>query len=86
MCCDSATVTEKTPLMSASSRLDLNMEQDKIDENRNIENFEDGDFPALRHSCDRRAHTHHTWDISRLVFGSKMKLREPVKTSAFFRN
>ena len=40
--------TENTPLMLASSRLDLNVDQDTDDEIRNVENFEDGDFPALR--------------------------------------
>ena len=34
-----------TPLMSASGRLDLNINQDRKDETRNEENFEDGDFP-----------------------------------------
>ena len=46
--------------MSASSRLDLNINQDKNDETRNEENFEDGDFPALRPSYDRRAQAHHS--------------------------
>ena len=31
--------TENTPFMSASSRLDLNIDQDRIDESRDIENF-----------------------------------------------
>ena len=44
-----------TPLMSASSRLHLNTNQDRNDETRNEENFKDGDFPALRPNCDRRA-------------------------------
>ena len=51
--------TENTRLMSASSRLDLYMDQVRIDETRDIENFEDGDFPALKPKYDRRAHTHH---------------------------
>ena len=46
--------------MSASSRLDSKIEQDKIDETRDIENFEDGDFPAWRPNYDRGAHVHHT--------------------------
>ena len=53
--------TENTPLMSASSRLDLNSDQDRIDEARDIENFEDGDFLALKPNYDRRAHTHHSY-------------------------
>ena len=43
--------TENTPLMSASSR-DLNIDQDRYDESHNVENFEAGDFPALRPNCD----------------------------------
>ena len=38
---------DNTPLKLASSRLDLNIDQDRIDETRDDENFEDGDFPAL---------------------------------------
>ena len=34
--------TENTPLMSASSWVDLNIDQDRNDETRNVENFEDG--------------------------------------------
>ena len=48
------------PLMSASSRLDLNTNQNRNDEIRNEEDFEDGDFPALRPKYDRRAPTHHS--------------------------
>ena len=40
--------TDSTPLMLASSQLGLNTNQDRNDETRNEENFEDGDFPALR--------------------------------------
>ena len=35
--------TGNTPLMSASSRVDLNLDQDKNDDTRNVENF-DVDF------------------------------------------
>ena len=52
--------TENTPLMSASSRLDLNIDQDSIDETRDIENLKDDNFPALKPNYDRKAHTHHT--------------------------
>ena len=51
--------TENTPLMSASSRLDLNVDQDRNDDTRYVENFEDGEFPALKPCYDRRAHAHH---------------------------
>ena len=50
-----------TPLMSASSRLDLNTNH----ETRTEENFGDGDFPALRLKYDRRPQAHHS------VFWSK---------------
>ena len=49
-----------TPLMSASSPLDLNTNQDRNVETRNEENFEDGDFSVLRPNYDRRAHTHRS--------------------------
>ena len=51
--------TQNTSLMSASSRLDLDVDQDRNDETRNVENFYDGDFPAIKPNYDRRAHTHH---------------------------
>ena len=51
--------TENTQLMSAASRLYLNFEQDRIDENRDFENFEDGVFPALKPIYDRKAHVHY---------------------------
>ena len=50
--------TANTPLMSASRRIDLNFDQDAKDETRNVENFEDGDFSALKRNHDRRAHAH----------------------------
>ena len=43
---------ENTLLMTASSRTDLSINQDGNDEIRNGENFEDGDFPALRLNHD----------------------------------
>ena len=46
--------------MSASSRLDLNTNQDRNDETRNEENFEDGDFPVLRPNYDWRMQDHHS--------------------------
>ena len=58
--------TEKTPVGAASSRLDLNIDQDIKDETRDIDNSEDGDFPATRLDYDRRAHAHHT--LSFLLF------------------
>ena len=53
--------TENNPLMSASSRVDLNTDQDRNDETGNVENFEDGNFPSLRSSYDRQAHAHHSF-------------------------
>ena len=51
--------TENTALMSATSWIDLNVDQDGNDETRNVENFEDGDFPALRRNYVRRAYALH---------------------------
>ena len=48
-----------TPLISASSRLDIGNELNRIDETHNIEDLDDGDFPALRPSYDRRADAHY---------------------------
>ena len=53
-----------TPLMSASSRLDLNTNQDRNDETRNEEDFKDGDFLVLRSTYDRRPEAHHSKLIS----------------------
>ena len=52
--------TENTPLRSASTRLDLNIYQDIKDGTRDIDNSEDGNFPATRLNYDRRAHTDYT--------------------------
>ena len=49
-----------TPLMSASSGLDINTNQNRNDETSNEEDFEDDEFPALRPSYDRRAPTRHS--------------------------
>ena len=50
----------KTPLMSTSSRLDLDTSQDRNDETFNKEDFEDGNFPASGSNYDRRAQAHHS--------------------------
>ena len=52
--------TGNTPLMSASSRVDLNTNQDRNDETREKENFEHGDFPAIKSNDDRRTQAHHS--------------------------
>ena len=49
--------TEDTPLMTASSRTDLNINLIRNDETRNYEDFKDGDFPALKPNFDRQMHT-----------------------------
>ena len=46
------------PLMSVSSLLDLNTNQDTNDETRDEENIEDGNFLALRSDHDGRAQGH----------------------------
>ena len=45
--------------MSASSRLDLDNELNRNDETRNNVDFEDGDFPAIKHNCDLIEHARH---------------------------
>ena len=63
--------TGKTPLMSTSRRLHFNIDQNGYDETRDVENFEDGDFLALKHNYDRRAHTHRSTQYGDLVTGVK---------------
>ena len=46
---------ENTPLRSASSQLDLYVEQDEIDETGGFDNSEYGDSLATRLNYDRRA-------------------------------
>ena len=55
---DFAVNTENTRLMSASGRIDLNVDQDKNDKTGIVDKFEDGNFPSLRPNYDRRAHAH----------------------------
>ena len=45
--------TKVTPLLSSFGRLDLYFDQDRNDETRNIENFEDDEFPAKKLNYDR---------------------------------
>ena len=53
-------VPKNTSLMSASSRLNKkSINQDRIDETRDIEFFEAINFQALGSDYDRRAHIHH---------------------------
>ena len=52
--------TKNTPLRSGSSRLDLNIDQDIIDETCDIDNSEEGNFPATRLNFDRRERAHHS--------------------------
>ena len=52
--------TENIPLKSASSQLDLKIDQERTNETRDFENFEDSDFPVLIPNCDRQAHAHHS--------------------------
>ena len=51
--------TKNTLLRSASSRLDLIFKQGEINEIRDIDNSEDGDFLEARFDYDQRAHAHH---------------------------
>ena len=68
---------EITPLMSASNRIDSNVDQHRNEETRNVENFEDGDFPALRPNYDRRAHAHHRYGFTNWMFRSLLKSTMP---------
>ena len=52
-------ITENTPLKSASSRLALNIDQDRIDETRDIEFFEDGHFLPIRPNYKRQSRNRH---------------------------
>ena len=52
---------KNTPLMSASSHLDLDNELNRNDEIRNAVDFEDSDFAALKSNYDRREHAHHSY-------------------------
>ena len=52
--------TGDTPLMSASSRLDLSTNQDRNDETCDEKNLVDIDFPTLRPNYDPRAHIYHS--------------------------
>ena len=57
-----------TPLMFASSRMDLDNELNRNKETRDNEDFGDGDYPALRPNYDRRAHAHHSTSSSVSVY------------------
>ena len=50
--------TEDTPLRLFSTWLDLYINQNVIDETHDIDNSEDGNFPATKLNNDRRAHAH----------------------------
>ena len=47
---------ENTPLVSASRRSQLNIEQERYDETRNARKLKGGDFPALRPNYNRQPH------------------------------
>ena len=73
--------TENTPLKSASSRLDLKIDQDVIDENRDIYSSVDDHFPATRFNYDRRAHAHHTGCAAgQLIWTAKERVARKNKT------
>ena len=56
---------DDTPLMMASSRTDLNVNQNSNDETLNSENLEDGDSPSSRSNFDWHPHTHHNSKFER---------------------
>ena len=45
--------------MSGPNQLDLNIEQGRNDDIRNVEKFDDSELPVLRPNYERRAHAHH---------------------------
>ena len=51
---------ENTPLIRHLAE-NLNIDQDRNDETRNVENFDDGDSPVSRSKYDRQLHTHHNF-------------------------
>ena len=53
--------TENSLLRLDSSRLDLNIKQDDLDEIRDIDNSEYDDIPATRLNYDRRVQAHRTF-------------------------
>ena len=59
--------TVNTPLMLALNRVDLNIDQNKNDDTRTVENFEGGDILALGPKYDRIAHTHHRFFSAFLI-------------------
>ena len=61
-------ITENPPLISAASRIDLNVDQDRNDETRKVKNFKDGDFSALRYNYERQAHAHHKWTLDMKIW------------------
>ena len=46
--------------MMASSRTDLNFDQNRNDETRDVEIFEKNVFPELSPNHDRQSHSHHS--------------------------
>ena len=51
----------ETPLISASSRLDLDNDLNRNDETRNDEDLDDGQFLALKPNYDQREHVHYNY-------------------------
>ena len=53
--------------MSITSRVDLNIDQGRNDETRNVENFEDSNIASMKPIYDRNAHSHHSRLIATLL-------------------
>ena len=71
--------TRSTPLMSASSRLDLDSELNRNDETRNDVDSEDGDLPAIKPNYDQRVHAHHRHSGLLIQIGT-----EPLRNEHLF--
>ena len=68
---------KKTPLMTASSRVVINIGPDRNEETRNVRNFEDSDIPALRCNCDKQPHAHRSLSMQNGKFPQFMAILRP---------
>ena len=83
---DFAGLMENNLLMTAASRVDLNIDQNWNDWTRNNENSEDGNFSVLRPNYDRKSHTHHkfhTKEFRRCTEINSWKVKSKIFQSRF---
>ena len=77
---------EITTRITASGRTVLDIDQDKLDETRKVENFYDEDFEALRPNCDQQAHSHHRRSGKLYFVFTRVQIRFIENTSNCFTN